>query len=159
MAAVNYFLVVQGIEGESTSAQFEGTIEIESFSWGATQSASTGTGGGGGAGKVSLSDFSVLKRVDKASPQLFLACATGRHIPRALLMARRNSPNVVFLQYELSDVLVSSFKDVGTEGEYPLEEVTFTYAKIEFKYVPILPTGQPGSPITVAYDAQRQTAG
>lgn len=159
MAAVNYFLMVEGIDGESTSAQFEGTIEIESFSWGATQSAASSGGGGSGVGKVSLSDLSVVKRVDKASPPLFLHCATGRHIPRAVLMARRNSPNVVFLQYELSDILVSSLKDAGTEGEYPLEEVTFSYGKIVYKYVPILPTGQPGQPITVAYDTRTQTAG
>jgi type VI secretion system secreted protein Hcp len=158
MAAVDYFLKIDGVDGESTDARHRGEIEIQSFSWGATQSGGFAGGGGGGAGKASFSSFTIVKRVDKASPLLFLACATGKHLRFAVLNAQRSSPNVAFLQIQFTDILISSFKDAGTEGEVPLEEVSFNFTKIEYRYVPILPTGQLGQPIETSFDLRTNTS-
>jgi type VI secretion system secreted protein Hcp len=153
MAAVDYFLQVDGVTGESTDAQFAGSIEVESFSWGATQAIAISGGGGATAAKLSVTEFSVVKRVDSASPQLLLKCATGKHIARVRLLARRSNPGVVFLQYELKDVLISSFKDAGTEGELPLEEVSFHFDGLQMSYVPVV-NGRPGDPIVTSIDTR-----
>ena len=89
MAAVDYFLKIDGIEGESKADKHTGEIDLESFSWGATQSGSFATGGGGGSGKVSMQDFHFTMGINKAGPALFLACAQGDHIPKAVLTCRK----------------------------------------------------------------------
>src|SRR5436309_614292 len=63
MAAVDYFLKIDGIEGESQDSKHKNEIDLESFSWGETQSGTHGAGGGGGAGKVSMQDFHFVMRV------------------------------------------------------------------------------------------------
>ena len=89
MAAVDYFLKIDGIPGESTDSKHKNEIDIESWSWGEANSGSHAYGGGGGAGKVSVQDFNFTMHVNKASPKLFLACATGQHIKEALLTCRK----------------------------------------------------------------------
>ena len=76
MAAVDYFLKIDGIDGESQDAKHKNEIHIESWSFGATQGGTSGSGGGGGAGKVSMQDFHFVMGVNKASPKLMLACAS-----------------------------------------------------------------------------------
>ena len=138
--AVDMFLKIDGIDGESTDDRHKGEIEIESFSWGETQSGGAAHGGGGGAGKVSMQDFHFVMRSSKASPKLFLACATGQHIKEAQLSVevigergRTAKDQVGYLKYKLTDILVSSYKTAGTGADdaLPVEEVALNFAKIE----------------------------
>src|SRR5213593_2324488 len=85
MAAVDYFLKLDGIEGESQDAKHKGEIDLESWSWGETQTGTMHAGGGGGAGKVQMQDFHFVMKVNKSSPKLMLACASGEHIKSATL--------------------------------------------------------------------------
>ena len=85
MAAVDYFIKFDGIKGESSDAKHKDEIDIESWSWGATHAGTGRGGGGGGAGKVSMQDFHFVMRLNKASPALMRACATGEHIKTATL--------------------------------------------------------------------------
>src|SRR5215475_5550792 len=71
MAAVDYFLKIEGIEGESTDKTHKNSIQVESFSFGETQAGSASHGSGGGAGKVQMQDFHFVKKLDRASPSLF----------------------------------------------------------------------------------------
>ena len=66
----DFLLEIDGIKGETTDNKHEGTIEIESFSWGASNTGSMSAGGGGGAGKVNFQDLHFTTRVNKASPLL-----------------------------------------------------------------------------------------
>ena len=114
MAAVDYFLKIEGIQGESTDARHKGEIELESYSWGETQSARSGPGAGGGAGKVQMQDFSFVMQANKASPKLLLACATGQHLKQATLTARKaGKTRQEFLVFRFTDVLVSSYQTGG----------------------------------------------
>ena len=88
MAAVDFFLKLDGIDGESVDDKHKGEIEITSWSWGVNQTSHAG-GGGGGAGKSVPLDFTFGHRIDKASPKLMLACATGQHIKQATLTCRK----------------------------------------------------------------------
>ena len=114
MAAVDYFLKIDGIQGESKADKHKDEIDIQSFSWGATQSGTFAVGGGGGAGKVSMQDFHFTMPDNKASPALFLACAQGDHIKSAILTCRKaGKEQQEFLKVTMSDILVSSFQTGG----------------------------------------------
>lgn len=132
---VNAFLAIDGIEGESTDASHPKTIEIESWSFGETQSSTT-SGGGGGAGKVSMQDFHfVTKTVDKSSPKLFLAGATGEHIKDATLYVRKAGSSSDYLVIKLTDILVSSYQTGGGGSDIPTESVSLNFAKIQLSYI------------------------
>ena len=85
--AVDYYLKLDGIQGEATDQDFKDQINLLSFSWGGSQVSSRYPNGGSGAGKVELSDFSIMKHYDKSSPQLFKALVSGTHIETAVLSA------------------------------------------------------------------------
>src|SRR5215216_4001780 len=89
MAASDYLLEIEGVKGESSDKKHPGTIEVESFSWGVTNSGSHAGGAGGGAGKASFQDVHFTSSVNKSSPLLMLACASGQHIKKAVLFVRK----------------------------------------------------------------------
>lgn len=151
-AAVDYFLKIEGIEGESSDDRHKGEIEILSFSWGVTNTGSHSGGGGGGAGKASFSDISFMGSVSKASPKLMLACATGQHIPRAVLTCRKTGGDgQTFYKITLSDVMVSSYASSGGTEDPPSDALSLNFTKIEFEYITMDATGQPVS-VKTGYD-------
>jgi type VI secretion system secreted protein Hcp len=75
--ATDIFAKIGDIKGESVGAKHKDEIEVLSFSWGVANSGSTPSGGGGGAGKAAFQDLSFVHDIDKATPALFKACATG----------------------------------------------------------------------------------
>ena len=89
MAAVDYFIKFDGIKGESADVKHKDEIDVESWTWGETNIGGTGSGGGGGAGRVSMQDFQFVMRLNRASPALMRACATGQHIKTATLSGRK----------------------------------------------------------------------
>lgn len=157
--AVDMFLKLDGIDGESTDKGHKNEIEIESFSWGASNSGSAAHGGGGGAGKVSMQDFSFTTRVSRASPQLFLACASGEHIKSALLTVRKaGGQQQDFLKVTMSDLLVSSYKAEGSSGadaDVPMDQVSLNFAKIQVSYSAQRPDGSLEGAVTAGWDLQK----
>ena len=87
--AVDIFLKIKGIEGESKDASHKGDIDILGFSWSGSQSGTMHGGGGGGSGKVSVQDVSFSKYVDKASPNLIAYLCSGKHVTEATLIVRK----------------------------------------------------------------------
>src|SRR5262245_50465601 len=136
MAAQDYFLKLDGITGESLDSKHKGEIDVLSFSFGETQSGTHGAGGGGGAGKVQMSDFSFTARTSKASPQLFLSCAQGKHIKEAILTVRKaGKAQQEYIKLKLTDVLVSSYAIGGSEvGDLPADTFALNFVKIAFDY-------------------------
>jgi type VI secretion system secreted protein Hcp len=152
----DYFLKLDGIAGESTDAKHKDELELVSFSWGLTQSGGGRAGGGGGAGKAQFKDFQFLTRVSKASPVLFLAAASGRHLKDASLTVRRRSKAAVeFLKIKFTDVLITSFEQVGENAEVPHELVAFDFGKLEVQYTPQSARGAGGTVIGAGWDLTR----
>lgn len=156
-ASVDYFLKIDGIEGESTDAMHKGEIEILSWSWGETNTGvmSRAGGGGGGAGKVNIQDFHFTTVMSKASPKLFEACATGQHIKEAVLIARKaGGDQQEYLKITLTDVLISSYQTGGSSGDggIPIDSFSLKFAKIEFEYKPQRPDGSLDTPVKTGYD-------
>jgi len=139
MAAVDYFLKLDGIEGESTDDGHKDEIDLESWSWGESNSGTHSAGGGGGAGKVVMQDFHFTMKMNKASAKLMLACATGQHIKEAKLTCRKaGGGQQEYLVIKMSDLLVSSYQTGGSaHGEVvPTDQISINFAKIEFEYKP-----------------------
>ena len=142
--AVDHFLKIDGIEGESEDAEHKGWIDILSWNWGEMQTGTMSQGGGGGAGKVSMRDFHFTMRVCKASPKLLLACAAGQHIKNATLVGRKaGTTQQEFLKIKFTDLLVSSFQTGGTGSvdPVPIDQISLNYAKIEYEYKAQKPDG------------------
>jgi type VI secretion system secreted protein Hcp len=153
--AVDYFLKLDGIEGESKDSKHSKEIEIGSFSFGATQTGSFGGMGGGGVNKVNMQDFHFTIPTQKASPKLLLACATGDHIKNAILTCRKaGKEQQEFLKYTFTDLLVSSFQ-TGGSSDSPMDQVSLNFAKIEVEYKEQLETGQLGGSIKAGYDLKQ----
>ena len=155
MAAVDYFLKIDGIAGESQDSKHKGEIELESFSWGELQT--PGSGGGGGAGKVQMQDFHFVMSVNKASPKLFLACASGQHLKNATFVARKaGKGQQEFLLYKFTDILISSYQTGGSVGDtLPIDQVSFNFAKIEVEFRPQKPDGSLGPPEKAGWDVKK----
>jgi type VI secretion system secreted protein Hcp len=161
MAAVDYFLKVDGIDGESGDDKHKGEIELESWSWGETQSGSHAGGGGGGAGKVSMQDFHFVMRVNKASPKLMQACATGEHIPKAVLTCRKaGKEQQEYLTWTFSDLLVSSYQTGGSGSSdvLPMDQISLNFAKVQVEYKEQKADGTLGGGIKGGYDLKANKA-
>ena len=157
--AIDYFLKIDGIAGESRDSKHKDEIELQSFSWGAHQAAPAaggGAGGGGGAGKVSMQDFHFTTHTSTASPKLFLACASGQHLKTAVLTARKaGKDQQEFLVYKFTDLLVSTYQTGGCEGsDVPIDQVSFNFAKVQIEYRPQSATGQLGAAVKAGWDAK-----
>ncbi len=161
MANVDYFLKIKGIEGESADSKHKNEIDIESWSWGETQSGSHAYGGGGGAGKVAMQDFNFVMRVNKASPKILLACASGEHIGEALLTCRKaGKEQQEYLKIKFTDLLISSFQTGGSNGDViPVDQISLNFAKIEYEYYPQNEKGGLGSKIPVHWDLKTNKGG
>jgi type VI secretion system secreted protein Hcp len=158
MAAVDYFLKLDGIEGESADHKHKNEIDLESWSWGETQSGTHASGGGGGAGKVSMQDFHFVMRINKASPKLFRACATGDHIKEGTLTCRKaGKEQQEFLKYKFSDLLVSSYQTGGSaNGDVvPSDQISLNFAKIEVEYKEQKADGTLGGAVKAGYDLKQ----
>jgi type VI secretion system secreted protein Hcp len=132
--AVDYFLKLDGIQGESADEAHKNEIQITSFSWGATQTSSVAGTGGSGAGKADLSDFSIMTYFDKATPKFFKSIITGTHIATGTVSAIKSGGNgKPYLKLDFKELFVSSMQ-ISASGEIPSVSLSFTYNEIKIDY-------------------------
>jgi type VI secretion system secreted protein Hcp len=154
--AVDCFLKIDGIPGESTDAKHTGQINVLSWSWGETQAMAPGAPGG--AGKVSMQDFHFSKAVDAASPKLMLACASGQQIKDAVLSCRKAGGSQDFLTITFTEVAVSGYQISDGAAADPTDQLALHFAKIQFDYAQQKPDGTLGAPIEGGWDLQNNKA-
>lgn len=155
--ASDYLLEIDGIKGESTDEKHKDKLEIDSFSWGVTNSGSMGRGGGGGTGKAEFQDVHFTKQTDKSSPLLMKAAASGEHIKKAVLTARKaggKGGQVDYLKITLEDVMVSSFQSAGNAGNssIPNDSFSLNFTKIKYEYMPQKADGSLEGAVPAQYD-------
>src|SRR5262245_62276481 len=113
--AVDMFLRIGTLKGESRDTTHKEKIDILAWSWGMSNSGSAHVGGGAGAGKVNVQDLSLTKFIDKSSPDLMLACCNGKHFPEATLIVRKAGEKPLeYLKIKLSEVLITSVSTGGS---------------------------------------------
>ena len=152
--AEKWFLKVDGIDGASTASGHKGEIDILSWSWGLARSGGGTSGSGAGSAKASFEDFHFVARIDKASPALFVACATGQHIKTAQLHGTRVAKGKAneFLAYKLSDVSVTEMEQGDADTGAPIAQFALDYKKIEMTFTPQLSSGKLGSAVQAGFD-------
>ena len=158
----DFFLKLDGIQGEAKDEDHAAEIEIDGWSFGVNEddadeerTAPTSGGrdnlpvfrrgadasglGNAMAGSVRVGDLQLTKRVDAASAPLMKASTTRQKIAKAILTCRKASgaEGLEYLQIQLHEVLVSRWM-VSTEGEtgIPHEKLLLSYTRIEFTYQP-----------------------
>ena len=132
------FLKIDGIQGESTDTKHENQIEVLSYSHGVSQesSASESTAGSKSSGRCDHQDFTIVKELDKASPELNLQCCNGTHIKKMTLeLCSATGDKSPYMRYEFEGLIISSVSIGGGGGGIPTESVTFNYNKINWIYV------------------------
>ncbi len=138
--AFDAYLKIEGIDGESTSKGMEKQIEIESFSWGVSNTATVGSQSGGiSSGKANIGAFTIVKAVDKASPNLMLASCDGSHLKSATVTFRKSTGSSGPKPFEIlkfHECMVSSYQMTGVTGgdDTPRETVSFEFGKVEMEY-------------------------
>jgi len=158
MATADFLLKIDTIAGESNQKGHEGWIEIGDWDIAVENAGSSSVGGGAGSGKVSMRDFNFGVKYGISSPKLFLACATGQHIPSAVLHIRKaGGDQQTFVEWKFTDILISSYQTGGQEGGDPLptDRVSFNFTKIEMEYKPQRPDGTLGAGIRAGYDVKK----
>ena len=125
---------LDGIDGESADDKQKGQIQLQSFSWGASQVTSVAGTGGSGAGKADMSDFSIMKYLDKSSSKLFQSLAKGTHVKTAVVTAvKSGGDGKPFLQVSFKELFVTS-QQFSASSEIPSESVSFSYNEIKIEY-------------------------
>jgi len=160
--AASVFARIGTIKGESHDARHRDEIDVLSWSWGITHpDATPHAAAGGGAGKAHVQNLSFTHHLDKASPLLMAACATGKHIPDARITARKaGEGQVEYLVITLSDVLVTSVATSGAaEGDSPFESITLAFAKVDLEYLPQKPDGSLDAAVHFTFDLQAGKVG
>jgi type VI secretion system secreted protein Hcp len=155
-AAVDMFLKIDGVDGESKDKDHGNEMDILSLSWSSSlQSSSTAR-----AGSASVDKFSVTKYIDKATPKLLESLASGKHIEDAKIIVRKAGGNPVeYLKYTLRDIMVTSYSTGGSSGgDRPMEEVSFSYGKIEVEYTEITADGKAGKVTVQGWDTVKKQA-
>jgi type VI secretion system secreted protein Hcp len=157
--AADIFAKIGDIKGESLDDKHKDEIEVFSFSWGVTNSVGVGSGGaGGGAGKATFKEFSIVHAIDKASPSLLAACATGTHLKEATITQRKAGKGQLdFLIFKMNDVTVTSVAEVS--GAPDAETVTLAFAKIAVEYKPQKADGSLGAGLHFKFDFKTNKAG
>jgi type VI secretion system secreted protein Hcp len=158
--AIDIFAKLGDIKGESADSKHKDEIEVLSFSWGVSNPASHGAGGGGGAGRANFQDLSIVHRIDKATPLLLKACATGQHLKEATITHRKaGKGQQEFLVVKLNDVLITSVQHGGDTSGPASETVSLTFDKVDFEYRPQRPDGTVDAGIHFKFDIKANTSG
>lgn len=152
--AVNMFLDLEGVKGESLNDKFKDKIDVLAWSWGASNSGTAHMGGGSGAGKVNVQDISLTKYVDAASADLYKACCNGQHFAKATLhVCKAGKDQLEYITFTLEQVMVTAVSTGGSGGEDRLtENVTLNFGKIKFKYTVQSDKGAAGANPEMSWD-------
>src|SRR5712692_11234731 len=138
--ATDYYIKMDGFEGESQKEGHTKEVEVVSWSWGGNNDGSFALGSGGGTGKFSAHDITVNVPLSKASGKLLQACTKGTHIDKAILSCRKSggdSKPYDFLKITLEHCLVSSFNCNGSQGiDQLIDSITLNLSKVKYEYFP-----------------------
>jgi type VI secretion system secreted protein Hcp len=158
--AIDSFLKLGTLKGESVVKGFEDQIQVLSWGWGLTQTGTTHSASGGGAGKVNVHDLHITKNVDAASPTLALACAKGTHYDSAVLTMRKAGGTALeYLTLTLTDLIITSYSVSDAQGSDLLQDAfAVNFGKFKYSYQPQDNKGaKKGGAIDATYDIAKNT--
>ena len=133
MAIADMFLKMAGVTGEATDPDHKGEIEVTSWSWG-LEAPMTGTGQT--KGRASVSEVTVVKRVDASTPVLMSYLKNHKTIGTAVLTVRKaGGTALTYFKLELTDARVTAIV-TDTQGPELIDKVKLGFVKIKVTYTP-----------------------
>ncbi len=161
MADIYAFLELAGIEGESQDSDYTSKIELQSFSWGASNNSSYASGTGSGIGKGQIHDISCSKYTDKSSLKLMERAVNGKPVAtgKLSLLKQAGETKIPYLELELTDIVVTSFHlAAGGDGRLPTESLTLHFVKVQSHYKPQGNEGDPAGNVDFGWNLQQNAA-
>jgi type VI secretion system secreted protein Hcp len=158
MADIYAFLELEGVTGESQDSQYKDKIELQSFSWGATNNSSFASGTGSGIGKGQVQDISCTKFVDKASLVLMKKCVNGDTIDsgKITLLKLSDETKIPYYEVKLTDIVVTSYQVAGSgDGQLPLDHFSMHFVQVNSTYTPQSNTGDASGSVEFNWDLQK----
>ena len=157
--ATDMFLKLGDIKGESKDQVHRDEIAISKWGWGMSQTGSMHSGSGGGAGKVEIQNLVITKVMDKSSPNLMMACSTGKHYPEAKLVVRKaggTSP-VEYLVITLKEVMVVSYStSAENDADVLHDSFALNFATVDVSYQPQKADGgKDGGPVKFGWNIRQ----
>lgn len=154
-ALADTFLKLDGIEGESTSDKHKGEIDILSFTQSFINSVPT-SGGGSGKGKVNCGEITLMKNIDKSSPQLLKTVITGKHIRDGVLSFQTTSKAATeYYTIKMKEVFVTELTQTdAADPNRIFEKVVLSASDYEFEYTPQDSKGGTRAPIKLGYNCE-----
>ena len=157
--ASDIFAKIGDIKGESLDDKHKDEIEVLSWSWGVSNPVTAAVGAGAGAGRASFHDLSFTHKIDKASPALMQACATGVHLKEATITHRKaGKGQQEFLVIKMNDVIVTSVTHED-HGDGTSEGITLAFAKVDLEYKPQKADGSLDAAVVFKFDLQANKVG
>ena len=159
--AAGIFAKIGDIKGESLDSKHKDEVEVLSWSWGVSNPGTIGRGTGGGTGKATFNDFNFIHKVDKASPFLLKACATGKHIKEATITVRKAGKGQLdYLIIKMSDIIITGVAPSGAgDGAATAEHVALQFAKVDLEYKPQKADGSLDAGLHFKYDIKGNKEG
>lgn len=157
--AIHMYLKLDSYQGEASAEKYKDQIEVLSWTWGLTQSGSAHHGSGTGTAGVTVGDVSIVKFVDKATPNLVKLCCSGLFFKEATLtVCKAGTEPVPYLQLVLQEGLVSSVNSGGIGPEERLiETVSFNFKIFKLTYTP-QKDGKAGAAVPAGWDIPKNKA-
>ena len=161
MADVYAFLELKDIEGEAQDSKYEKKIELQSFSWGATNNSSYSSGTGGNIGKGHIHDISFSKYMCKASPELMKRVVSGKAIPKGKLSlcklsGEKDGDKIAYYEIELENIVLTSYQVSASGGaQLPMESGTLHFVTTKPSYTPQKNEGPGDGAIHFKWDLQQ----
>lgn len=137
--AIDVYLQIDGIKGESADTTHKDWIEVKSVNWEVLQpkSATASTGGGHTAERTEHKDITLTKLADLSTPLLLQNCSSGKTIPKAkleFLRADGQGERIKYFEIELENVLISGVAPSVQAGDILTEHVSIKYSQVKWKY-------------------------
>jgi type VI secretion system secreted protein Hcp len=148
------YVKYDGIDGEATHETHKKWLDAGSLQFGVGRSISTPAGSTANreASEPSVSEVTISKLMDSASPKLFTESCTGAAGKKVQIhLVSTGSPGNTYVEYTLTNALISSYS-VSTGGDRPSESVSISFTKLEYKFIPYDDKNKAGTPISVSYD-------
>jgi type VI secretion system secreted protein Hcp len=132
--AVDFYLTMDGVQGESQHEKYKNYIQLQSWSWGATNSSSVAGTGGSGSGWADLSDFSCMVYFDKSTPKFFKSICKGDHIAKGTMnCVKAGGDGKPYLKVDFTEIFITGLQ-MSASSEHPAVSLSFTYNEISIDY-------------------------
>ena len=140
--------------GESTAANRTGWVELDSVSFGTTNTTTLGSGSGGaGGGKAKFDSIELSKAIDRVTPQIFSTLTTGGFVAglegvvTVEFVRQIGGVDRVVFKVEMKAVAFTRQQtSVGDGDDRLVENVTMQCGAMRITYPRLNPDGSPTGP-------------